>query len=594
MDSGFEFGVYKDLMVLLATAGLIVPLLHRLNVSPILAYLLAGAALGPHGLGAIEPLRFFTINSQDHVGRIAEFGVVFLLFLIGLELSLERLVKMRRLVFGLGTVQLVLTALVIGNVALNFDQSTEAALIIGAALTLSSTAIVVEILANQGRLSSATGRASFAVLLFQDVSVVPILFLVGILGGHKDGSILLGLARALAQGGLTVLAIVVFGRRLFKPFFRLVASTQNHELFIAATLFVAVGTSLISAAAGLSMAFGAFVAGLLLGETEYRRAIGAEIEPFKGLLLGMFFFSVGMSLDVSAMLVNPVTLLAAALTLVLGKALLFALAGRLFRLSWKTGLKTGLILGSGGEFGFVVINQAFGDHLIPANAASFCLSLITLTMAAIPLSDALGQWLAQRFEAPQATPSELTDLPPESEGARALIVGYGRVGKLVSEMLETHKIAYLATDRDPKIVTKWRRSGVPIYFGDARQEQFLRHCQIDKASTLIITIHTPGEIDAIVQAARRLRPDLVIVSRARDAAHASHLYEMGVTDAVPETIEASLQLSEAALVGIGVATGYVIASIHEKRDMMRRELQGAAAKVGRKSRAIKAATFIKN
>ena len=513
--------------------------------------------------------------------------MVFLLFLIGLELSPERLFTMRRLVFGLGALQMVATTLSVGYAALLWGVTPAAGLIIGAALALSSTAIIVELLAGQGRLSPATGRASFAILLFQDVSVVPVLFLVGILGGHKDGSIVLGLLRALAQGGVTVLAIVLLGRSLFQPFYRLVSVTKNHELFIAATLFVIVGISLLGAAAGLSMAFGAFIAGLLLGETEYRRAIAAEIEPFKGLLLGIFFFTVGMSLDFATMLAHPLLLLAAVLALIALKTAILALSARLFRLSWSTGLKTGLILGSGGEFGFVILNQALDDKLISASSAGFMLSVIALSMAVIPLSDALGQWLTRRFN-PVVPAPELSLAPPDDGDVRSVIVGYGRVGQMVGALMDTHKIKYIVTDRATKIVTKWRRAGRPIYFGDARQEKFLRHCHIETASALIITIHAPEDIDAIVRAARAIRPDLVIVSRAQDAHHASHLYEIGVTDAVPETIEASLQLSEAALVGLGVPAGYVIASIHEKRDELRRQLQGAAAKVGRVSRGIKA------
>ena len=244
-------------------------------------------------------------------------------------------------------------------------------------------------------------------------------------------------------------------------------------------------------------------------------------------------------------------------------------------------------MGSGGEFGFVILNQALDDKLISASSAGFMLSVIALSMAVIPLSDALGQWLTRRFN-PVVPAPELSLAPPDDGDVRSVIVGYGRVGQMVGALMDTHKIKYIVTDRATKIVTKWRRAGRPIYFGDARQEKFLRHCHIETASALIITIHAPEDIDAIVRAARAIRPDLVIVSRAQDAHHASHLYEIGVTDAVPETIEASLQLSEAALVGLGVPAGYVIASIHEKRDELRRQLQGAAAKVGRVSRGIKA------
>jgi CPA2 family monovalent cation:H+ antiporter-2 len=591
MAAPINLADYKDAMVVLATAGVLVPLVHRFRVSPVLGFLLAGAVLGPSGLGALAAavpgLSWLSIANGKGVAEIAEFGVVFLLFLIGLELSLPRLLTMRRLVFGLGTLQVAVSAAAIGLGALMLGSTAPAALVIGSCLALSSTAIVIEILSRQRRLATATGRTSFAVLLLQDLAVVPILFLVGILGARKEGSLALDLVQALGQAAAAIALIVLLGRFFMRPLFRIVASTESTELFTAATLFVAVGTSLVTAAAGLSMALGGFVAGLLLAETEFRRAIEAAVEPFKGLLLGVFFFSAGMSLDLGRIVSSPLPLIACALGLIALKAALLAGLARSFRIGWPAALETGLLLGPGGEFAFVVLALAAANGAVPAQAASFALTVVALSMVAIPAAAVLGRAIARRLEPPHAVDPELLISPTGEEHARAIVVGHGRVGELVSDMLARHGVAWLATDRDPLVVARVRRDGRPVYYGDARNEAFLKRCGIAEAAAVIITIHTQSEIDEIVRGVRALRPDIVIVSRARDAVHASHLYELGVTDAVPETIEASLQLSEAALVGLGIAMGPVIASIHEKRDEVRRELQAAAGKAGRTSRAVR-------
>jgi CPA2 family monovalent cation:H+ antiporter-2 len=577
---------YKDALIVLGTAGVIVPIFHRLRVSPILGFLMAGAVLGPKGLGALVPsipaLGYFTITAEgERLSSLAEFGVVFLLFLIGLELSLPRLKTMRRLVFGLGALQVVASTAAIGAFLSWQGLKGEAALLLAAALALSSTAIVIEVLSSQHRLATVSGRTAFSVLLFQDLAVVPLIFLVPILGSAGGQSIFIGLAKALLQGALAIGAIVVTGRLLLRPLFRQVAETHSPELFMAACLFVAVGTSLASAAAGLSMALGAFVAGLLLAETEYRRAIEATIEPFKGLLLGVFFFSVGMSLDLAALLSNPFSLIIAAVGLVAIKAVILILLARLFQVSWPAAVETGLLLGPGGEFAFVIIGLAasYGLHNEPTRV--FALTAVSLSMAAIPACSWLARRIVKRLEQGRLVDPVLLVAPPQDRKRRAIVVGYGRVGQMVASLLEKHAVPYLASERDPAVVGKWRRAGKPIYFGDARHEAYLRSCGIDDAAAVIITIHTQPEIDEIVRVARRLKPDLPIVSRARDAVHARHLYDLGVDNAVPETIEASLQLAEAALVSLGEPMGRVIAAIHEERDLVRKDLQGAAAKAGR-------------
>jgi monovalent cation:H+ antiporter-2, CPA2 family len=592
MASSINIDAYSDALVVLATAGVVVPMVRRWGFSPVLGYLGVGALLGPLGLGSFinsAPILYWvTVVDARNVAGIAELGVVFLLFLIGLELSYERLRTMRRLVFGLGSLQIVLTTALIAGFAALAGQKLSAGIILGACLTLSSTAIVLEVLSNQGRMATGPGRASFAVLLAQDLALVPILLFIAILGAGSGGSVPRTVAIALAQavGGIAV--IIVFGRLLLRPLFRLVAIAQSTELFIAAILFVIVGSGVAATQAGAPMALGAFVAGLLLAETEYRKAIVATVEPFKGLLLGIFFFTVGMSIDVRELLRDPLWLLASVVSLITLKSLLLTGLGRLFQLSWPAAVEIGLLLGPGGEFAFVGIGMATTFGLISNQVSTFTIALTSLTMALIPPLSVAGRRLAAMLAAPTTAEPELT-VRPTVAAKHAIVAGHGRVGKVVCTLLKQHGLPYLAVDYDAKAVTEDRQSGREVYYGDASNPDFLKACGLMEAAGVIITIQMQDMIDEIIEQARKLRPDILIVSRARDAAHARHLYALGVTDVVPETIEASLQLSEAALVGLGVATGSAIASIHEKRDEFRRELQQAAGQAGHaKTSAIRA------
>ncbi|RUO98380.1 cation:proton antiporter [Hyphomicrobium sp.] len=590
MSAAGDLASYKDALLVLGTAGVVVPLLHRYGVSTVLAFLLTGAFLSPGGLGALTPyvpqLTWLTITDTERLSQFAEWGVVFLLFIIGLELSFERLSTMRRLVFGLGASQVVVSALLIGLVAYALGQPPVISLVIGSALCLSSTAIVIEMLANQKRLSTTVGRTSFSILLFQDLAVVPILILIGILEPGNKGSLFLGILTAIVQACAALVAIVGVGRYVLKPLFRLVAQTQNEDLFIATTLFVAVSTAFVTAAAGLSLALGAFVAGLLLAETEYRRAVQTTIEPIKSLLLGVFFFSVGSQLDLKSLVSAPAAILAATVGLLgLQAGIIYGLS-RLFGVARGAALETAALLAPGGEFAFVILTLALESHLVSRELTSILLTSVSLTMALIPACARLGRWLSKRNAPPATVDPALTASPATEINVKALVVGYGRVGQLIGDLLAEHGIRYIAVDRAPGLVANARAEGKPVYYGDVRNVEFLEHCGLDAAKAVIITIHTQSEIDAIVKAIRPRHPNLLIVSRAKDAAHARHLYEIGVNDAVPETIEASLQLSEAALVGLGIPTGLVIASIHEKRDEFRNDLQGAATKAGTETRAL--------
>jgi monovalent cation:H+ antiporter-2, CPA2 family len=575
---------YSDALVVLGTAGVVVPILRRWGLSPILGYLGAGAVLGPLGLGSLSGvvpgLGWITIPDAQNVAGIAQLGIVFLLFLIGLELSLTRLSTMRRTVVGLGGSQVLLTSAVIAGAAVAAGLSPPQAIVLGASLSLSSTAIVLELLSKQERLTTSVGRASFSILLAQDLAVIPILLFVSILAARSGGSVLVSLAAALLQAAVGVFVIVVFGRVLLRPLFRLVATVRSSEVFVAAVLFVIVAAGVIADQAGLSMALGAFVAGLLLAETEYRKAIEATVAPFQGLLLGIFFFTVGMNIDFREIIREPVWLLGSVVALLSVKSLLLIGLGRLFRLPWPVATETGLLLGPGGEFAFVGLGLATGAGLIDARLASFALAVTSVTMALTPFLSIGARYLAAQLTSVKAPDPELTVRPAAGQ-KHAIVVGYGRVGKVVCALLREHDVPYIAADSDAVAVSRDRRDGHDVYYGDATDSHFLETCGLRNAAGVIITIHTPRLIDDVVAHVRGIRPDILIVARARDAEHARHLYALGATDAVPETIEASLQLSEAALVGLGVAAGRAIASIHEKRDEIRRALQEAARSAGR-------------
>jgi monovalent cation:H+ antiporter-2, CPA2 family len=587
---------YSDALVVLGTAGVVVPIVSRLGFSPVLGYLGAGALLGPLGLGSfvnsVPALFWITVTDAKNVEGIAELGIVFLLFLIGLELSLDRLLTMRRLVFGFGGLQVLLTTAVLAAIFDMRGQSPSHSIILGASLSLSSTAIVLELLSRQERLTTSVGRASFSVLLAQDLAVIPILLFISILAAGPGGSVLMSLGIALLQATIAIVVIVVFGRLLLRPLFRLVALTRSQELFIAAALFVIVADGVIASRAGMSMALGAFVAGLLLAETEYRKAIEATIEPFKGLLLGIFFFTVGMEIDFRELLREPLFLAASVAALLAVKSIILIGLGKLFRLSWPVAVETGLLLGPGGEFAFVGVGLAAASGLIEEPLSRFVLAVTSVTMALTPLLSFAGRQFASRITGTKPVDPELTARPAGGQ-RHAIVVGYGRVGKVVCAMLKEHGVPYIAADLDALTVARDRRDGHDVYYGDAADPHFLEICGLATAAGVIVTIHTHKLIDDVVEHVRAARPDVMIVARARDAEHARHLYSLGATDAVPETIEASLQLSEAALVGLGVPTGPVIAAIHEKRDEIRRDLQDAAREAGLdKTHAVRAKTTL--
>ena len=575
-----ELTLYREALLFLGTAGVVAPLFVRLRVSPVIGYVLAGALLGPYGLGRLADrapwLKGVLLTDVETISRLAEFGVVTLMFTIGLELTFERLKSLRRLVFGLGPAQVVSATALIAGAAWLAGQTPAGALAFGAALSLSSTAMVVPALAEAKLQRGPIGRYAFAVLLFQDLMVAPLLFMVSMLGGGAKGDFAWRLVLTVAPAAAAVGAVILIGRLGLRPLFRSVALTRSPEFFMAACLLVVLGAGLIASSSGLSMALGAFLAGLLLAETEFRREIEVTIEPFKGLLLGLFFVSVGAELDLALALERPALVFGALAAFVAIKAVsLFPLA-LMFGAGPAAARDVALALGPGGEFAFVLIGVGLSGGLFDAETGRVALLATALSMVTIPfLGRGLGALAARRRAL--NIPAEARIAPPESGESRAIIVGYSRVGRLIGDMLEVHGIPYIAVDLDANAVAEARREGKPAYYGDATRAEFLRNCGVETARAVVVTMTSPEGAEQVVELARTLRPDVTLVARAADAEHARSLYALGATDAVPETIEASLQLSEAVLVDIGVPMGLVIASIHEKRDEYRKMLVAAGA-----------------
>ncbi len=579
-EHSIHFESYREALVFLATAGVVVPLFHRLRVSPVLGFLLAGAALGPHGLGRFAAERpivsMFTIADVEGVARLAEFGLVFLLFMIGLELSWERLARLRRLVFGLGLAQVAVCTTVLAVVGHYwFGVDPAPSILMGAALAMSSTAVVMPVLSEGRRLNKSAGRVAFSVLLLQDLMVAPALFFVSFLAQAKGGGFsALQAVTAFLPAFVALAALIIFGRLLLRPLFRLVAAAQLTELFMAACLLVVVGEALVTAAAGLSMGLGAFIAGLLLAETEFRREIEVTIEPFKGLLLGLFFVSVGAELDIGAVIADPGPVILNALGLIAVKAALIYPLARLFGVDAGAATEAALLLAPGGEFAFALLTSAMMAGVLPGHFGADALVVVTLSIFFIPALGRLGARLARPAER-EDDEAQFAHLAPESAIAegRVVIVGFGRIGSLVGDMLRRHDVPFVAIENVVSLVTDGREKGVEIYWGNAARREFLLKCGIEQARALVVTIENAPAVEEIVRLAHDIRRDLIIVARARDARHATALYALGASDAIPETIEASLQLAETVLVDVGVPMGYVIASIHDKRDEFRKILQ---------------------
>ncbi|HEX8383228.1 MAG TPA: cation:proton antiporter [Sphingomonas sp.] len=562
----------SDALVILGAAGLVIPAFARFRVSPVIGFILVGLLVGPSGLGAwVERypwLYYFTISNREGVEPFAEFGIILLLFTIGLELSFRRLWTMRAQVFGTGAAELLGSAAIIGVGLHVLGQDWPGAIGLGLALALSSTALVLPLSGTTG----AVGRGAFAMLLFEDLALVPIIFALGAMAPSSTGGWEVAAGVAI-RGGLTVVAIFLLGRIALPPLFAQAARTKSPELFLAASLLVVIVASVATTAAGLSPIVGALVAGLLIAETEYRSEVEVVIAPFKGLALGVFLLTVGMSLDLRLVAANWPALLGALIGVVAAKAVVTFLLLRVANARRGVAAETGLLMGSPSETTLIVLAAALAAGLILPSTASFWQTVTAIGLTLTPLLAKAGRAVSRAME-PAGDMGE-TAIGPEGPGT--VIIGFGRVGRMVADMLRVHGQSFIAVEADIDAIGEARRAGYPMLFGDAGRLELIERLNLGAARALILTMDDPVLTVRVTRQVRALAPALPIIARARDADHAAELYRAGVTDAVPETLESSLQLSEAVLVDLGVAMGPVIASIHEKRDELRQAIRRDAA-----------------
>jgi monovalent cation:proton antiporter-2 (CPA2) family protein len=522
--------------IFLAAAVIAVPIFKRFGLGSVLGYLAAGVAIGPSGLGIMLDV--------DETLHFAEFGVVLLLFVIGLELQPSRLWRMRNAVFGLGGAQVAATTAVIAIGAVALGVPTKAAIVIGVALAMSSTAFAMQVLAEKKELNAPHGRAAFGILLFQDLAAIPILAVVPLLGegGTEERSPWI----TFAIGAGVIVALVIGGRFLLRPAFRFVARSKSHELSVASALLVVVATAVLMEAVGLSMALGAFIAGVLLADSEYRHELESNIEPFKGLFLGLFFIAVGMSADLAILVDRPLVVIGLAFALVALKFAILWAMGRVFGQDRRSSTSLGVAISQGGEFAFVIFTAALGANVMEAETAALLTVVVTLSMGFTPLLFIARDVIEKRTKKVDARPFDAID-----EEGQVVIAGFGRFGQIVARILRVRGIPFTALDASPEHVDFVRRFGNKIYYGDASRVELLRAARVDRARVFVLAI---DEFEASMRTLAVVQthfPHVKIVARARNRQHAYALLGAGVETVIRETFLDSLEAARSTLEALG-------------------------------------------
>ncbi|MEL6666310.1 MAG: cation:proton antiporter [Pseudomonadota bacterium] len=568
MVHGGQEALIKDALVFFVAAGLVVPVLRAAKLPAVVGFILAGVALGPSGFSAFSDqvpiLEYVTISDPAAAAPLAELGVLFLLFLLGLELSFQKLWALKRTVFGAGTVQAILSAVVIGYALFLFGLPATEAAIIGLALALSSTAIVMQLMVENKKAATPVGRSSLGVLLFQDILVAPILIFVGFTASRGEADLSTVLIQALFNGLLALIVIIAIGRYLLRHLFRLAINAGGRDFLMAITLLTVVGASVITYNAGLSLALGAFLAGLLLGETEFKHQTEIDLEPFKGLLLGLFFMTVGLAIDLSVVLDNWQIVLGGLAAMLIVKAILAFIAVRIFAGDTSTSTETAFLLAPAGEFAFVIVGAGLAAGSIAVGTSAIVTAIVALSMLVIPASWRLGIWLAKVSSA--TPPSHQIPSDFSANEGHVIVAGLGRVGRAVTHILEREQAEIVGLDTNPKTVSHQRALGRQIYFGDGGRKEVLQKAGLAHAGLVVVTLDNQLSAESMVKTARHSRPDVPILARARDADHAQLLYQAGATFVIPDAIEAGLQMSARALEQMGYESEAVQTLITSERE----------------------------
>jgi len=550
-----------QVLILLASSVLLVTLARRVGIPTALAYLVVGVVLGPHALN---------IASDSVTTRqLADLGVAFLLFTLGLEFSLPRMLAMRREVFGLGAAQVGATAAVFALIGWALGLPWLVAIVVGGAVSMSSTAILLQQLRERSELNRTHGRLAFSMLLFQDLAFVPFLALASVLVAGQDHFQLGGSVLAVLGGIVAIVAVLAAGRWLLRPLFHEIAHSRLRELFTLAVLLVVLGSAWASNVAGLSLALGAFLSGMMLAETEYRHQIDSVIRPFRDILLGLFFISVGMLLDMSLLASEWVAVSATLIILVVLKATIAALVTRPFTTTRFKALRTGIVISIGGEFGVAICTIGLQADLIPARIGDPLLVAIVLSMVLSPFilnnNKSVARFLLREKGPPRTSQREDAATIEIAHREHVILCGFGRVGQNIARVLESQGFEYIALDLDPARIAAARQAGDPVIFGDSADESLLQKIGLETASAVVISFSDPATSLGILHSVRRLRPDVPILVRTADDVRIKELQDAGATDVVPETFEASLMLVSHVLMLLHVPVSRVVRTVNEIR-----------------------------
>ena len=545
--------VVKDAIVFLVASGVVVPLFRKLRIPVIIGFVIAGIALGPFGLGSLAEtvpwITYLTLEDTEAIAPFAELGVLFLLFLLGLELSFQRLWQLRRIVFGAGALQVGFSAGAIGLATYYLGLSPIVAAVVGLALALSSTAIVMQLMIEDRRVATPVGRVSLGVLLFQDIMVAPILIFVAFASVTGGGGLFEQITRALIEGVVAVVIIVLIGRYALKHVFHMAAQAGGRDFLMALTLLSIIGAAVITASAGLSLALGAFMAGLLLGETEFKHQTEVDLEPFKGLLLGLFFMTVGMGLDFSVIAEQWQQVLLGLAGLLVLKWVIAYIACRVGGADNAPSLEAAFLLAPAGEFAFIILATAIASQIIGAEQSALIAAIAGSSMILTPVFGRVGAAIAKAVSKSDGSPTTIEDFS-EHRG-HVIIAGFGRVGRSIAGILEAEQAEFIALDMSAARVASGRRDGFRVFVGDAARPEILRRLGGETAAHFVVTVDNPQSAVRMVKTMRALCPDAAVLARARDADHASELKEAGASFVIPDAIEAGLQLAGRSLLEFG-------------------------------------------